>query len=255
MFIMLVFSAITIQKGRCLYPQGAGASGTRFPDDRLSLARFLRIENAKALHITDMDAALYGICDNRKIVREIVNAPEIHIPVQYAGGVRACSDVGQLLNEVGVKRVVLDPGALDKCAEAGRLLEEFDLSNLVFDLRVADRRMVSDCSPAEGGESAVEYCRRISRFRIARALYTDVEAERNKTAADLSAAMEIAEAAGLILTLNGGVRNRADLKRVEALKGKPVDSIVLADPLYSDAFPCQVLWRMAEDETSGENGA
>ena len=89
---MLVIPAIDIKGGQCVrLRQGKFEDETVYFSDPVKTAQLWRIENAKILHLVDLDGALHGSKDNLKTIEAIVKG--IDIPVQVGGGIRTMEDV------------------------------------------------------------------------------------------------------------------------------------------------------------------
>ena len=87
----LVIPAIDLRGGHCvrLY-QGSYADETVYFEDPVKMAKLWRVQNARVLHVVDLDAARGGsedCADNRDVIRQISAA--LDIPVQLGGGIRS----------------------------------------------------------------------------------------------------------------------------------------------------------------------
>src|SRR5690606_18366535 len=83
----LVIPAIDLRRGQCvrLY-QGSYSKETVYFDDPVKMAKLWRVQNARTLHLVDLDAARGDHDNNRKQIAAICAA--LDIPVQLGGGVR-----------------------------------------------------------------------------------------------------------------------------------------------------------------------
>ena len=88
----LVIPAIDIKDGRCvrLY-QGSYETETVYYDDPVKMAKLWRVQNAKVLHVVDLDAARGDRGVNDEVLRSICEC--LDIPVQIGGGIRSIEDV------------------------------------------------------------------------------------------------------------------------------------------------------------------
>src|SRR4030065_246797 len=98
---MLVIPVIDIKNGKSVRMiEGLEDKTIYYSDSPLTMARLFRKENAKCLHITDLDGAFSGEMSNYKIIKEIVDS--IGIPVQLGGGIRTYGIAKQIFEELGV---------------------------------------------------------------------------------------------------------------------------------------------------------
>ncbi|MDH7516552.1 MAG: HisA/HisF-related TIM barrel protein [Bacteroidota bacterium] len=242
---MLVFAAIVLRDGKNIL-SSTEAAENGYPAEPYALARMLREENARALHIVDLDAALEGSEQNRDVLRAIVAAPEIGIPVEYAGGIRRYEDAQILLREIGVTRIVLTRAAIEEPALVERLVYEFGAKKITVGVEVKEGKLCSMRGARTYAIDPTRHAAHMKRLGIQRIIYTDIAAEEHVRRPDYGAIGAFARNTGLTVTLDGGVRNRADIAALEAVRSEEIDSMIIGRPLYERAFPCQELWALAE---------
>ena len=88
--MLLVIPAIDIKGGRSVQ-MVQGIEGFAYSDDPVEKARLCRLENPKALHVTDIDGALQGHLVNTDTIQRLVNS--VDIPVALGGGLRSVDEV------------------------------------------------------------------------------------------------------------------------------------------------------------------
>jgi len=69
--MLLVIPAIEIKGGRCVQ-MVQGIEGFTYSDDPVEMAKLWRRENAKSLHVTDVDGALSGHLINTDTIKRMV---------------------------------------------------------------------------------------------------------------------------------------------------------------------------------------
>ena len=129
--MILIFPAIDIKDGKCVrLVQGEPGTEKIYFDDPAKMAILWRGENAKTLHVVDLDGAFEGQLKNLDAIKKIVDA--VDIPVQMGGGIRRYEEIQELF-KIGVYRVVLGTSAirtrsscnvLSKISAPGKLLLE-----------------------------------------------------------------------------------------------------------------------------------
>ena len=126
---MLIIPAIDIKDGKCVrLTRGDFSQQKIYLDNPLDMAIIWRKQNAKMLHIVDLDAALTGEMVNFDIVAKIV--AELDIPVQIGGGIRSLEAVKRYL-DMGVGRVVIGSAAVTDPALVGELMKHWPASKIV----------------------------------------------------------------------------------------------------------------------------
>ena len=126
---MLIIPAIDIKEGKCVrLTRGDFSQKKIYLDNPLDMAIIWRKQNAKMLHIVDLDAALTGEMVNFDKIREIVT--NLDIPVQVGGGIRSVHAVRRYL-DIGVGRVVIGSAAVTNPALVEELLSIYSPSQIV----------------------------------------------------------------------------------------------------------------------------
>src|SRR5512141_2249973 len=126
--MLLVIPAIEIKGGRCVQ-MVQGIEGFTYSDDPVEMAKLWRRENAKSLHVTDVDGALAGHLVNTDIIRTMVET--VDIPIELGGGLRTF-DAVKFAFELGMYRVLLSTMVIENPDEAKRVIETYGPSKVVL---------------------------------------------------------------------------------------------------------------------------
>src|SRR5664279_1218274 len=109
---MLIIPVIDIKDGKCVrVVEGLADKTLYYSEGPINMARLFRKENAKVIHITDLNGAYTGNMNNSQIIKDIVDS--VGVPIQIGGGIRSMETIKQLIKEVGVYRVVIGTSAID----------------------------------------------------------------------------------------------------------------------------------------------
>ncbi len=238
---MLVIPALDIRGGRCvrLY-QGSYARETVYFDDPLKMAKLWRLQNARVLHIVDLDAARGGTESNRRVIADI--CAELDIPIQLGGGLRSLEDIEAAL-ALGVYRVVLGTVAVRNPDLITEAVARFSASRVVVGIDARDGEVRVEGWTEGSGLDAVEMAMDIERRGVRRIVYTDIgrdgTLEGPNEAAYRTLGTHLKDAR---ITASGGVGGYADLLKIKALTPYRVDSVIVGRALYENKFPCQQFW-------------
>lgn len=233
--MLLIIPAIDIQNGVSAHPI-EGLDGTSVGTDPVAIARLLRIENAKTLHVTDLDGARQGRFTQFDVVRRLVD--NVDIPIEVSGGISSEVEASRLL-ECGACRIVLRSGLIPEQPDTvGRIIARHGAGKVVAAIeRRAGHGAPED--PIAVGESA-----RSMGFR--RLLYTELDPSGETRVLNPGMLEALARGSGLRVTVSGGVISLEDLRAVEAIGPAGVDSVILRRAIYENKFSCQAIWRLAE---------
>jgi len=240
--MLLVIPAIEIKDGRCVQ-MVQGVEGFSYSDDPVEMARLWRMENARSLHVTDVDGALQGRLVNIDSVRKIVEA--VDIPIEMGGGLRTFEDVEQAFS-LGLYRVVVGTMLIENPDEARRVIETFGASKVVLGIDAYDGIVATRGWRETSGLTALTVALNARALGFRRMIYTDIRVDGTLRGVNLRMLRELAEKTGLRITSSGGISGLDDLLRIQELEPLGVDSVVVGRALYQNRFSCQGLWRRCE---------
>jgi phosphoribosylformimino-5-aminoimidazole carboxamide ribotide isomerase len=240
--MLLVIPAIEIKNGRC-FQVVRGVEGYSYSDDPVAMALLWRTENAKSLHVTDLDGVRPGHLVNTDVLRKMVTA--VDIPVELGGGLRSFASVEEAFG-IGAYRVVVGASLVDLPDEARRVLQTFGASKVVLGIDGTDGIVRTQEESASNGRNAVEVARNAREMGFRRVVYTDVGPDGAPRGVDLTVLRALGEQSGVRVTCSGGISGLDDLLKVQDLEPFGVDSAVIGRALCENKFSCQALWRRCE---------
>ncbi len=242
--MILVIPAIDLLGGQCVrLLQGSYEHETVYYDDPVKMAKLWRIQNARVLHVVDLDAARGGSedrADNRSEIARICEA--LDIPVQVGGGIRTMDDIQAAL-DLGVYRVVLGTAAVRNPDLVSEAVERFSCSKVVVGIDAKDGEVRVEGWTEGSGLDAVDLALDMEERGIRRIIYTDISRDGTMQGPNVEAYQSLGQHLKKArITASGGVGGYEDLMQIEALKSHRVDSIIIGRALYENKFPCQKLW-------------
>lgn len=238
---MLVIPAIDLRDGKCvrLY-QGSYEKETVYYDDPVQMARLWRIQNARVLHVVDLDAARDSGSKNREVVRRITS--ELDIPVQLGGGIRSMEDVEEAL-ELGVYRVILGTAAVRDPDFVSEAIAKHTCSRVVVGIDARDGEVRVDGWTDGSGVDAVDLALDMEDRGVRRIVYTDIGRDGTMKGPNIEAYRTLGKTLSRVrITASGGVSGFEDLIRLKELERYRVDSVIIGRALYENKFPCQQFW-------------
>ncbi len=242
--MILVIPAIDLRGGRCvrLY-QGAYERETVYYADPVKMAKLWRLQNARALHVVDLDAARGGsedCADNRDVIAAICRA--LDIPVQLGGGIRSLDDIQAALDQ-GVYRVVLGTAAARDPDLVSQAVERYTCSKVVVGIDARNGEVRVEGWTEGSGLDAVELALEMERRGVRRIVYTDISRDGTLEGPNVGAYRTLGERLTKArITASGGVGGYDDLMRLQRLAPYGVDSVIIGRALYENRFPCQQFW-------------
>jgi phosphoribosylformimino-5-aminoimidazole carboxamide ribotide isomerase len=242
---MLVIPVIDIKNGKSVRMiEGLEDKTIYYSDSPLTMARLFRKENAKCLHITDLDGALSGEMSNYKMIKKIVES--IGIPVQLGGGIRTYDIAKQIFEELGVYRIVLGTAIVENPKLVEKILNYFTPAKIVIGIDVRNNYFVKTGWRETTDIKGVDLALKMKSIGVSRIIYQDVSRVGIFSGPDVEGLKEVAVKTGLRITAAGGIGGYQDLKKVQDLEPYGVDSVMMSRALYENRFPCQQIWREFE---------
>jgi phosphoribosylformimino-5-aminoimidazole carboxamide ribotide isomerase len=242
--MILIFPAIDIKDGKCVrLVQGEPGTEKIYSDDPAKMAILWRGENAKTLHVVDLDGAFQGHLKNLSAIRRVVDA--VDIPIQLGGGIRTYEEVKQLF-EIGIYRVVLGTAAIEDPELVRRVIKDFGIRKVAVGIDAKNGVVMTQGWKHDSGVDAISLALAMKELGVCRIVYTDIARDGMMTGPNFDAIKEMAVKTGIKITASGGVAGFKDLIRMQELEKFGVDSVIVGKALYENRFPCQALWRMNE---------
>lgn len=242
--MILVIPAIDLRGGQCvrLY-QGSYEQETVYYDDPVKMAKLWRIQNARVLHVVDLDAARGGSADradNRDVIARI--ADTLDIPIQLGGGIRSLDDIQAAL-DIGVYRVILGTVAARNPDLVSEAVERFSSSKVIVGIDAHEGEVRVEGWTEGSGIDAVDMAVDMEQRGVRRIVYTDISRDGTMQGPCIEAYKTLGtHLKKARITASGGVAGYQDLMLVDALRPHRVDSVIIGRALYENAFPCQKLW-------------
>jgi phosphoribosylformimino-5-aminoimidazole carboxamide ribotide isomerase len=237
---MLIIPAIDIKDGKCVrLTRGDFAQEKIYLDNPLDMAIIWRKQNAKMLHIVDLDAALTGEMANFDKIRGIVD--ELDIPVQVGGGIRTADAVKRYL-DIGVGRVVIGSAAVTNPKLVEEVLKTYRSSQIVVGIDAENGVPKIKGWTESSGMKDYDLALQMKEMGVERIVYTDISRDGMLQGIGYESTKKFAEKARMKVTASGGVTSFEDLMKLESLRPLGVDSVIIGKAFYECNFPCQKLW-------------
>ena len=240
--MLLVIPSIEIKDGKCVQ-MVQGHEGFVYSNDPVEMAKLWRKENAKSLHVTDVDGALTGHLQNFDIIQRMVTT--VDIPVELGGGLRTFDDVRRAF-EIGIYRVTIGTMLIENPDEAKRVLDTYGASRVALGIDARNGSARVKGWTEDSGLTALSLGLNAKQLGFKRVIYSDIAVDGTMRGPNFSAIREFAGKSGLRVTASGGVSGLQDLLLLQELEPLGVDSVIIGRALYENLFACQGLWRLCE---------
>ncbi len=244
----LVIPAIDIRDGRCVrLHQGDYDEETVYFEDPVKMAKLWRVQNARTLHVVDLDAARGDDEDNGAVLRELCSA--LDIPVQLGGGIRSMEKIEAAL-DMGVYRVILGTAAVRNPDLVERAVDRFSAQRVVVSIDARDGDVKVQGWTEGSGIDAVAFAREMEGRGVRRFVYTDISRDGTMEGPNIDAYRTLGRSLSEAkITASGGVGDYEDLLDIQTLQPYGIDSVIVGTALYENRFPCQQFWAWHDKDT------
>lgn len=242
---MLVIPVIDIKDGECFRNISGLDNQTKYYcGNPVTIAKLFRKENFKALHITDLDGAIFGEMKNYPIIKEITRS--VDIPILLGGGIRTFETAKKMIEELGVYRVVIGTAAMEKPDMIKKIIDTYSASKLVISIDEKLNNIVTNGWVNYANITPLEFAKYMEKLGVYRIIYQDVTRVGNFSGPHIARLVELANNTKLKITSAGGIGNYLHLKQLVDLHIPNIDSVIVGRALYENRFPCQAIWRDVE---------
>lgn len=248
--------------------QGAYNKVTSYAADPLKVAEQFEAAGAKYLHIVDLDAARRGVVaeksNNRGLIRRICEMSSME--VEAGGGIRSDDDVRELV-EAGVKRLVLGTVLVRSPELAAAWVERFEGAEVDFIAGIDARDSVVKIAGWESsaGMRAEELAAGVAALGMKGIVYTNISKDGTLQGPDIDGSLRIARAAGLPVTISGGMGSLEDCRRIAGVGAGAgqelagcIDGVIIGKALYEGSInleeAIEIFDARAEQSFSADRG-
>jgi phosphoribosylformimino-5-aminoimidazole carboxamide ribotide isomerase len=234
---MIVFPAIDLRRGRCVrLRQGDPAAETVFGDDPAAMARHWASCGAQWLHVVNLDGALGDQGPDALNLRRLAEIrAAVVLPIQFGGGLRTLDDVAQAL-DLGATRVVLGTAAVQAPDLAAAAVQRFGAEAIVAGLDAQAGRAATHGWQAVSDVQVHDLGRQLRQAGVLRAVYTDISRDGMLSGVDADGSAELARQTGLGVIASGGVRDLADIRRLQALASQGIEGVIVGQAIYTGSL-------------------
>ncbi len=239
--MLLVFPHIKLRHGECAFCI-EGEIGTKdiyeeYSHNPLKLLDLWRRENSKTIHITDLDS-LEKDSNIENANSILFLATSIDIPVQLYSNFQNIEEC-KLYLESGIYRIVIGELLLKDIESVKELMTMYPPSRIAFGGAISGNKYISTKNV-----TLAEYCQKVHEVGGSRVVLHDKSWVYLQP--DLDMFTKIYENSRVRFTLIDPCQSYEELSQLNRKYSSGIDSIILGNPLYTNKFPCQKIWRIAE---------
>jgi phosphoribosylformimino-5-aminoimidazole carboxamide ribotide isomerase len=230
---VILYPAIDISDGKAVrLVQGDFNEKTVYEDSPVEAARAWVDAGARFLHVVDLDGARTGSPKSLHHLEQI--AHELHVPVQYGGGLRSLPAVRDALR-AGAERVILGTAAYTDIDFLDDVLGAFRERVIVsVDTRGGNVSTSGWQETTQMPAGAV--IERLQNRGVRSFVYTNVDRDGMLEGPDLDEVKRIASVVRGRFIYSGGIGKIEDLVGLAALRQVNLGGVIVGKALYEGRF-------------------
>ena len=224
---MIIYPAIDLSEGKIVrLKQGNFSKKTIYNYNVKAQVNEFERYGAKWIHVVDLDGALSGKNENKKIIEEILGATNCNI--QLGGGIRSLKNIESWI-DLGVSRVIIGTAAIknkELVRDAVRLFPKkisvgLDLLN--------DKVAIKGWTETVDNKSADFYFKKFSDLGVESIIYTDISKDGLLSGPNIKKINYFQDIIEVPLVASGGVSSLDDLLN---LKKSNVFGTIVGKAIY-----------------------
>jgi phosphoribosylformimino-5-aminoimidazole carboxamide ribotide isomerase len=225
---MQVIPAIDLRGGKCVrMEQGNLETSTVYDDDPADRAKAFVDAGARRLHVVDLDGAL-GSGENTAAVEAICSA--VGVPVQVGGGIRAVKQAEAAFG-AGAAEIIIGTILVEDERMARHIIGRFP-QKVIAAIDARGQEVATRGWQERTPVNRDALVKRVAQWGVHRILFTEIRRDGMGEGYDIDALNEVATAAEVKITANGGARNIDDLMLLKRSVPLTVDACIVGSALY-----------------------
>lgn len=224
---MIIYPAIDLSEGKIVrLKQGNFSKKTIYNYNVKAQVNEFERYGAEWIHVVDLDGALSGKNENKKIIEEILGATNCNI--QLGGGIRSLKNIESWI-DLGVSRVIIGTAAIKK-KELVREAVRFFPKKISVGLDLLNEKVaIKGWTETVDNKSADFYFKKFSDLGVESIIYTDISKDGLLSGPNIKKINYFQDIIEVPLVASGGVSSLDDLLN---LKKSNVFGTIVGKAIY-----------------------
>ncbi len=228
---MIIYPAIDLRGGKVVrLREGDPKRQTIFSDDPVATAQSWIDQDARWLHMVNLDGAFDRESENLKILERVA---KLDVRVQYTGGLRDMVALRQAW-ETGASRIVIGTMAVREPESVAKAVARYGAEAICVALDARDGKVVTHGWTESSAHTPAALGARLYGLGARHALYTDVQRDGGMRGVNIAGTVALAQETGLQVIASGGVSHISEIQQL-AKSGK-VAGAIIGMALYQKRF-------------------
>ena len=237
---MIIFPAIDLKDGKCvrLY-KGDFSKSTIFNSSPYNQALEFQKKGFTDLHLVDLDGALKGRSENKKVIMKIIKSTNLN--VQLGGGIRTLKQISFWIKN-GVSTVVVGTMALQKPKILKKACDLFP-GKIAVALDVRNNFLAIKGWVKQTRINFLDFLKKLENLGLSRIIYTDINRDGTKTGININKLVKIIENVNIPVVVSGGISKIKDVKQLKKINY--LQGVIIGKAIYDGTINLNKLQKLS----------
>ncbi|WP_029406590.1 1-(5-phosphoribosyl)-5-[(5-phosphoribosylamino)methylideneamino]imidazole-4-carboxamide isomerase [Thiomicrorhabdus sp. Milos-T2] len=227
---MLLIPAIDLKDGECVrLRQGIMEDATVFSGDIVAMAERWVSQDARRLHMVDLNGAFDGKPVNGEAVHQVRQAfPDL--PIQIGGGIRDLQTIEAYLNS-GVSYCIIGTKAVHNPEFVAEACKAFP-GHIMVGLDAKDGMVAINGWAEVTDHEVTQLGKQFEDDGVEAIIYTDIGRDGMMQGVNIEATQSLAKALSIPIIASGGITNLDDIKKLAEIEADGVTGAITGRAIY-----------------------
>ncbi len=241
---MKIIPAVDIKGGKCVrLVQGKADQETVYSDDPVAMACHWDEQNARLIHVVDLDGAFDGVPVNADLIRDIIYNSSVDI--QVGGGIRNLKTIETYVH-AGAYRVILGTIAQKDPEFVREACKEFP-EKIMVGIDARDGKVAIQGWVEVSDQKAETLAKLLEPMGVAGFIFTDISRDGMMQGPNIDSIRNFASSVNTPVIASGGVSQLEDLSNLLTLKGEGVEGVIVGKALYDKSIDFKSAQKLVDD--------
>ncbi|MDX1352015.1 MAG: 1-(5-phosphoribosyl)-5-[(5-phosphoribosylamino)methylideneamino]imidazole-4-carboxamide isomerase [Thiomicrorhabdus sp.] len=227
---MLLIPAIDLKDGECVrLRQGIMEDATVFSGDIVAMAQRWVDQDARRLHMVDLNGAFDGKPVNGEAVYQVRQAFP-HLPIQIGGGIRDLATIEAYLN-AGVSYCIIGTKAVHDPQFVAEACKAFP-GHIMVGLDAKDGMVAINGWAEVTDHEVTQLGKQFEDDGVEAIIYTDIGRDGMMQGVNIEATQALAKALTIPIIASGGITNLDDIRKLAEIEADGVTGAITGRAIY-----------------------
>jgi len=231
---MLLIPAIDLKDGECVrLRQGIMEDATVFSGDIVAMAQRWVDQDARRLHMVDLNGAFDGKPVNGEAVYQVRQAfPDL--PIQIGGGIRDLQTIEAYLN-AGVSYCIIGTKAVHNPEFVAKACKAFP-GHIMVGLDAKDGMVAINGWAEVTDHEVTQLGKQFEDDGVEAIIYTDIGRDGMMQGVNIEATQALAKALTIPIIASGGITNLDDIRKLAEIEADGVTGAITGRAIYEGSL-------------------